>query len=100
MISPQPGGDLSHASAEYTSLWGTISSAWRIEEGVFILNVTLPANLTATVKLPTSAATAITENGVPLNTTADVRVLAHVPEATGIAFEIGSGTYEFRCPLG
>ncbi|MBT3647028.1 MAG: family 78 glycoside hydrolase catalytic domain [Flavobacteriales bacterium] len=51
-IKPQPGGDLTHAKASYKSINGYISSEWQIVDGEFLLNVTIPANTTATIHLP------------------------------------------------
>ena len=43
LISPEPGGGLSHASAELESLYGTIKSGWKLEEGLFTLAVRIPS---------------------------------------------------------
>lgn len=51
-IHPIPGGTLTFADAEYKSPAGTICSKWKIEGGQFVLNVTLPENIPATVVLP------------------------------------------------
>jgi alpha-L-rhamnosidase len=53
IIRPQPGGDLTHASARLHSPYGLIESAWKLDgAGGFTLKVTIPANTTATVQLP------------------------------------------------
>jgi alpha-L-rhamnosidase len=54
ILAPHPGGGLTNASAEHTSMYGTIKSAWKIEGGKFIYDVEIPANTTATVNLPGS----------------------------------------------
>lgn len=51
-IAPQPGGGVTWANGDYESIHGTVTSAWKIENGKFILDVTVPANTTATVRLP------------------------------------------------
>ena len=51
-IKPQPVGDIKFARATYQSVYGEIVSDWKINSGVFELNVTIPANTTATVYLP------------------------------------------------
>jgi alpha-L-rhamnosidase len=53
-LSPHIGGGLTHASAEYISMYGKIKSAWKIEEGNLIYDVEIPANTSATVILPNS----------------------------------------------
>lgn len=54
VIKPQPVGDVTFAKASFNSVYGEIVSDWKIENGLFILNVTIPANTTATVYLPKS----------------------------------------------
>ncbi|MBO9672966.1 MAG: glycoside hydrolase family 78 protein [Sphingobacteriaceae bacterium] len=52
LIAPKPGGRLTNASAELETVYGTVKSSWTIADGVFKLDVTVPANATATVILP------------------------------------------------
>jgi alpha-L-rhamnosidase len=53
-IHPRPGGTLTWAKGSYHSIRGTIASSWKLEAGKFTLSVTIPANTTATVVLPTT----------------------------------------------
>jgi alpha-L-rhamnosidase len=93
VIRPRPGGDLTWARATYRSIRGPIASAWRIENGAFHLDVTIPANTTATVHVPTADASAITEGGV---LTRDAPHVTFVREDAGAAvFGIAAGTYRF-----
>jgi alpha-L-rhamnosidase len=52
VIQPSVVGDLTFAKARYHSIHGDIVSDWRIENGTFRLNVTVPPGTTATVFLP------------------------------------------------
>ena len=52
LIEPHPGGRLTHAETSYQSIRGEIATAWTKEGGKLTLNVTIPANTTATVILP------------------------------------------------
>jgi hypothetical protein len=63
LIEPWPVGDLTWARGEYESLHGRIVSEWRIEKGRFALNLTLPANTRAVVRLPVGPAEQVTEGG-------------------------------------
>lgn len=54
VIKPQPVGNVTFAKASFNSVYGEIVSDWKIDNGLFILNVTIPANTTATVYLPQS----------------------------------------------
>ena len=47
-----PASDLTWVRAETKQMVDTIWNAWRIEDGAFHLDVTIPANTTATAYLP------------------------------------------------
>ena len=51
-IAPQPGVGLEHAEARLETPYGLASSAWRIADGRFVLDVTVPTGATAEVVLP------------------------------------------------
>ena len=53
--------------AEYLSAHGRIATAWKSVADRFELDVTIPANTTATVFIPAKSASGITESGAPLN---------------------------------
>ncbi|MFJ8581734.1 family 78 glycoside hydrolase catalytic domain [Micromonospora sp. NPDC093277] len=93
-IAPQPGGDLTWARAAYQSAQGRISTDWkRDERGDLRLNVTVPGNTTATVRLPAPSRYAVTESGRPVEQADHVRfVEIDGPDAV---FDIGSGSYSF-----
>lgn len=50
LTQPIPGGSLTWAKAEFESIHGLISSCWRIEGDVFVLDVVTPVE--AEVRLP------------------------------------------------
>ncbi|HMD62046.1 MAG TPA: family 78 glycoside hydrolase catalytic domain [Opitutaceae bacterium] len=94
LMRPTPVGDLTSVKASYRSLYGTISSEWRRQGATFSLDVTVPANATATVFVPTRSAADVTESGKPAAKADGVRFLRS--EGAAAAYEIGSGTYHFR----
>lgn len=51
-IRPRPGGRLTHAKVRHLTPYGMAESAWRIEDGMFDLNVLTPPNTTAFITLP------------------------------------------------
>ncbi|MEE4195846.1 MAG: family 78 glycoside hydrolase catalytic domain, partial [Anaerolineae bacterium] len=51
-LEPLPGGSLTHTKATYESPYGEIASAWKLEHGIFVYDVKVPPNTTATVILP------------------------------------------------
>jgi alpha-L-rhamnosidase len=52
LIKPQPGAELTSASARHDSPFGVISVAWTIENGEFAMSFTVPYGVTAEVWLP------------------------------------------------
>jgi alpha-L-rhamnosidase len=52
LIQPRPGGGLTHASASVESMYGRVTSGWEIADGKITLKIEVPANTTATVRLP------------------------------------------------
>ena len=83
--------------ASYDSPHGTIVSNWKVMNGEFILNVTVPANTTAAVSLPTSDAPAVRESGTPAEKAKGVRFIKS--DGGRALFEIGAGSYRFTAPL-
>lgn len=55
VIAPKPGGKLTHASAELETAYGTVKSAWVLENNLLKLDVTIPANTRATIMLADSS---------------------------------------------
>ncbi len=87
LIRPQPGGTLTSARAELLTQYGTASSGWKIDAGTMRLDVRVPANTRATVRLPRATLARVLEGG------------RAVPSATqdgaDVVVEVGSGTYAF-----
>ncbi|MCF3648425.1 glycoside hydrolase family 78 protein [Synoicihabitans lomoniglobus] len=93
-IAPVPGGGLTHANTSFESLHGRISSAWRIADGVFALEVTVPPNTTAAVVVPHpgDSAPITVDAGTGSTPTPTTHADGHT------TYEVGSGTYRFRTP--
>jgi len=102
VIRPRPAGDLTWARARYPSMYGPICSGWRRTGDGLLLSVTIPANTSAQVFIPTlgrSRAT-ITESGTPVmiegraaSPVAGLRFSRLEPDCA--VFEVGSGQYTF-----
>lgn len=97
IIRPQLGGGLTYVNASYTSLRGDIVSNWKVEEGGFYLDVTIPPNTYATVYLPTKNLDSITESNANIKSAEGVKYLRTDAETT--LLHIASGSYRFRCLL-
>ena len=75
---------------------GTCKRKWILGDR-FLLEVTLPANTTAVVRLPCNDPAKITESGRPL--TANTEGVHGIrTEAGQVLVDAGSGTYRFACP--
>ena len=96
-IQPRPGGGFTQAAAELQTLYGLAASRWQHSEKEMSLEVEIPANTTATVLVPASSATTITEGGKPLAGLPDIRVAGM--ENGWVILKIGSGKYRFVTPV-
>ena len=96
VIRPQPAGDLTWVKAHYDSIRGRIASEWKIENGVFLLWLQIPANTTARVFVP-GPATGVKESGTPASRAEGVKLLGEEDGST--VLEVGSGEYRFSAPL-
>lgn len=72
IIQPQPGGSLTFVKAQLETMYGKVKSAWEIKDETFALNVEIPPNTTAVIKLPQKECKDI---------------------------HVGSGSYSFECRL-
>lgn len=52
IIKPLVGGGLTWAKGSYESISGTISVSWKLQQGRFSMDVTIPQNTTATIYIP------------------------------------------------
>ena len=93
IIRPRPGGGFNYAKASYKSIHGKIISDWRIKGRTFTLNVTIPANTTATVYVPAKDPESVTESGKPAAGSEGVKYLRMEEDAA--VYEVGSGNYVF-----
>ena len=84
---------MTNAKASYDSINGNIISDWQLKDGTFMLNVTVPANTTATVYIPADSAKNITESGKQAVKAEGVR-FQQIKQGTAV-FIIGSGQYQF-----
>jgi alpha-L-rhamnosidase len=92
IIRPYPAGDLTFVKATHKTMYGDLNSSWKRAEGQFTLDVTVPANTTATVWVPAKDAAAVTESGK--------KAVKFVRSEGGSAvFEVESGTYSFKSSI-
>jgi hypothetical protein len=97
LIHPQLAGDVASVSAEYQSPRGLIASAWKRNGKVVSLTITIPANTTATLDIPSDSAAAITESGKSASSAAGLKLEASTVGT--VSFTAGSGTYHIQSTL-
>jgi alpha-L-rhamnosidase len=61
--TPDPDKVMTFAKGYYDSVYGKISSEWKLENGKWTYKTTVPPNTSATLYLPAKSATQISENG-------------------------------------
>jgi alpha-L-rhamnosidase len=97
IMHPTTVGDLSFVKASHNSPYGEIVSDWKHDGDRFDWNVTVPANTTATVYVPSSDIASVTESGSPAGDAPGIKYLRM--EAGAAVYEIGSGSYHFRSTM-
>jgi len=96
IIRPNPVEGLYWVKAWHESLYGRIEVAWRRSSWQFALDVTIPANSTATVELPRGAS-AVTVDGQPVATYSGTETMDARNGRT--TFQVGSGCHQFACTM-
>lgn len=86
---------LEWANGTVPTLRGTIGVSWRRPgtAGSYELDVTVPANATATLHVPVASTAALTESGVPVDKAPGVGVIAKGARRT--VLRVGAGSYHF-----
>ena len=90
---PDPATGLTEAQGWYDSIRGRIASHWNISGGKIFMDITVPANTMATVRVPTADPQQVSEGGRPVTHAEGVKLLRR--EADALFIEVGSGTYHF-----
>ena len=94
IIQPHPGGGLIHAKARVESMYGAIESGWKINDKTMTLNVDIPPNTRATLRIPSADINDILEQGMELRIAPGI--LETSQEADTAVISIGSGRYSFK----
>ncbi|MCC7176253.1 MAG: family 78 glycoside hydrolase catalytic domain [Bryobacterales bacterium] len=90
---PDPTGVMTWAEGHYDSMYGRISSAWKVEGNVLTCRATVPANTTATLYLPAKSAETVREGGRAAASANGVSYLRY--ENGKAVYSLKSGAYEF-----
>ncbi|SIR64784.1 alpha-L-rhamnosidase [Paenibacillus sp. RU4T] len=96
-IAPMFGArKLTYAKAVHESSYGRLSAGWTVEGEKVEVTAEVPANTAAEVFLQGASLAVLTEGGRPFR---DVEgVLEAVEDGSGVALQVGSGSYRFAYP--
>lgn len=94
VIKPAIVGDLTWANTHYDSIAGRIACNWKREDGNLFLHITIPANTTATVYVPTTDSKSVREGGKAASEIPGTRFLR--TEGKYVVYATESGTYQFQ----
>ena len=97
IIRPQVVSDMQWVKSSYNSMPGRIISNWKRHGEKLTMEVTIPANTTATVYVPAKDAVGVTESGQPASNSKGVKFIRM--ENGAASYAVGSGTYQFQSAL-
>jgi len=92
-VQPHTDKRLTYAKADLQSPYGKITSGWKSENGKLSLDITIPANTTATVYVPAASADKIQEGNKALSSIKEIKTGAS--EKGYVLLNVGSGNYHF-----
>ncbi|WP_328694700.1 alpha-L-rhamnosidase [Streptomyces sp. NBC_00342] len=85
VIRPRPGGDVTSARATFASVYGPVSTQWKLRSGGIDLRCTVPPNTTAEVWVPSDSPDSVTHARATF-----------LREEEGCAvYRVGSGSHHF-----
>ena len=93
LMKPHVVGNLKYVTASYNSIYGKIKSAWKLNDNKFNWDISIPANTTATIYVPTLEKEKVLE-GNQLASKSDHVTFVRWEDDYAV-FEIGSGDYSF-----
>jgi alpha-L-rhamnosidase len=99
VIVPRFDPNLTWAKTSYKSRFGTVATEWKRDGDYIEFQVTIPANSTGLVWLPTTDVSQVTEGGRPAAQAEHVNPMGPAPGGDGQDFYILSGTYRFRVKI-
>ncbi|MCB9855975.1 MAG: family 78 glycoside hydrolase catalytic domain [Phycisphaerales bacterium] len=96
VIRPMPGGELTWARGHLDTIRGRVDCDWKIERKRMALQVSIPANVTAEIHVPTANPDEVRMGGQAFGASEDVEVLRRTDRA--VVCRVGAGDYEFSSP--
>jgi alpha-L-rhamnosidase len=93
ILKPTPVSSLSFANTSFASVYGEVKTQWKFEGNDYHLNVSIPANTSATVYVLAIHEDKVTEGGKSITKNPHVKFLRK--EGKYAVYEIDSGSYQF-----
>jgi alpha-L-rhamnosidase len=90
---PDPTSEMTWARGHYDSVYGRIESAWKQDGDRLEYSASVPANTTATLRLPARSPETVTEGGRPVAEADGIELVGH-EDGTAV-FELQPGRYAF-----
>ena len=96
IFQPHPGGRLTDVAVAHESPYGRIALHWRLAGDQLHVAIDVPANTTATVRLPRADVDEVRESSLPVvGRTASPGVVGSRQQGDVAVIDVGSGHYEF-----
>jgi alpha-L-rhamnosidase len=92
-VKPFIPDSLNFVKAKVETIRGTISSQWKIENGMFTLDVEVPFNTSAVIYVPGNSYEEVKESGKPLSESEGAEYIGH--DGGYHKMKVGSGKYLF-----
>ena len=92
-MRPYPVEGLDYVKASYHSIHGIIESHWQKKENIFQWEITVPANTTAKLYIPSKGKGHVSESGQKASSSKGVKFLKIDGEYA--VYLVGSGSYKF-----
>lgn len=83
--------------SHYNSMYGTIVSNWEVRDGKLDIEVVIPANTTALLKLPNVRLASVKEGGIGWKEAKGVRLESQQKDT--VTFTLEAGTYHFSAMM-
>lgn len=94
IVRPAFHDSLEWAKGYHVSPYGNINVSWKKTDKIYSLELTIPANTTATIFIPAKAHSDILENNKPITSDENIQLLGFKNNVAEL--RIGSGNYHFK----
>ena len=89
-IAPEPRAPLTSASAHVNTPYGKVSSSWEIVNNEFNLELVIPPNTTATIRMPSNTKDVLSLNGAAFKESPELKLMETSSGATQLLAQPGN----------